>query len=196
MTFTEIFNEVVGWTNRPDLDANTRSAIRAATLKYHRKEKFWRDVNTVPLAGLAPVNGVILIPLASLPRFRQAAYVRIPATAAGGERYLSIVSFDDMVDLDGYAKDNIAFFAGTQLNIKSSSNPTTLEVCYWQDPIVSPEGAYSSWIADLQPDLIIASAAAKVFAFDNESEIFKAAVAEEAFQWLELLQNNTETVGH
>lgn len=192
MTFNEILAEVNSWTKRPDMDARARSAIRAVTLFYHRKEKFWRDLASVTVPGLAPATVQLVDIAANFPRFRQVCYVRIPAPS---ERYLAVVDSNDLLDNDGYAKDHVAFFAGTQLNIKSSDNPTSIEVCYWRDPVVSPEGAYSSWIADNHPDLIIAGAAKRIFAFDNESEIYKAAAAEEAMQFTELLQTNTEVQG-
>lgn len=194
MTFTELVNEVYSWTKRPDMIAQTESAVRSATLKYHRKEKFWRDLAVVTPV-LAPATVQLVDLAAECPRFRQVAYVRIPASANQPETFLDIVDANDLLDADGYAKDNIAFFAGTQLNIKSSWAPSSIEICYWKDPLVTPAVSYTSWIADTQPDLLIASAAARIFAFDNENEIFRAATMEEAAQWQELQQNNTEVIG-
>ena len=101
----------------------------------------------------------------------------------------------DILNEYGGQRLNIALLAGTNLNIKRDSNITSLAVTYYRDPIVSPEGSYASWIATTQPDLIIAGAAARVLAWNAESEIYKAAVAEEGSQWMELLQNNIESKG-
>src|SRR5436190_11622877 len=112
MTFTELVNEVYGWTNRPDLVTQTKSAVRAATLKFHRKEKWWRDRNTVTLTGLAPATVQLIDIAANLPRFRQVSYIKLPAATVvdpftgvtiASDVFLDIVDADDLLDLDGFA---------------------------------------------------------------------------------------------
>ena len=185
MTFNELVAEVQIWVNRPDMDAAIRSAVRAVTLKYHRKEKFWRDLESVSLVGL-PLDTVQLVDIATyLPGFRQLLSVE----------GATIVEAHDLYDEAGYARTNIAFLAGTSLNIKHYGPRSSVAVSYYKDPVVAPENLYASWIADTQPDLLIAGAAARSLAWKNESEIFAAATLEERSQWAELLQNNIESVG-
>lgn len=180
MDFAELVTETQLWLKRPDMDGAVRSALRAATLKYHRKEKFWRDRKTVSVAPAAQLDIAT-----TFPQFRQLASV------SGAV----IVDADYLLDRDGYELQNIAFLAGTSLNLKLTPWPESIAVTYYVDPVVSPEPQYSSWIADQQPDLLIAAAVAKCMSFAAESDIYKAAKVEEQSQWVELLQNNIESVG-
>lgn len=185
MNFAELVTETQLWAKAPHMDGAIRSAIRAVTLKYHRKEKFWRDLSTVSITGLTSDFVQVIDIAANLPRFRQLFSVE----------GCTIVQPGDLLDQDGHTRTNIATLAGTSLNIKKNTNITGLVVSYYVDPVVSPENLYTSWIADLQPDLIIAGAAARALAWNAESEILQTALKEEATQWAELLQNNIEVIG-
>lgn len=185
MNFAELVVETQLWAKAPHMDAAIRSAIRSVTLKYHRKEKFWRDLKTVSMTGF-PGEFVQVIDIASnFPNFRQLQSVE----------NCTVVQPGDLLDDFGYARINIAVLAGTVLNIKRSAPLTSFAVTYYSDPVVAPETAYASWIATTQPDLIICGAAARALAWNAESEIYQAAVKEEASQWVELLQNNIEGQG-
>ncbi len=184
MNFAELVAEVQIWVKQPAMEGAIRSAIRAVTLKYHRRDKFWRDLTTVAITNL-PSDAVQYLDIAThLPYFRQLKHVE------GCE----IMEFDDLVDLDGFSRYNVAMMAGTNLNIKRESPITGLNVTYYRDPIVT-EGGYTSWIAETQPDLIICGAAARALAWNAESEIFRAAKTEEMEQIRELLANNIEGIG-
>jgi hypothetical protein len=185
MNFTELVTEVKLWAKAPHMDGGIRSAIRVVTLKAHRKAKFWRDLKTVNVTGLTSDFVQQLDILTYFPNFRQLQSVE----------GCNLVEIGDLLDEFGAAKVNIALMAGTSLNIKRDTPIGSVVVSYWADPIVAPEESYSSWIAATQPDLIIAAAAARVLAWNAESEIYKAASTEEATQWLELLQNNVEGIG-
>lgn len=185
MTFDELYAETQLWVNRPDMESAVRSAIRSVTLKYHRKEKFWRDLLSVTLINLPQDTVQQVDIIANLPRFRQLHSVE----------GCTIVEANDLFDSDGFSRNNIAFLAGTALNFKMYAPVTDRVVTYYADPIVSPDAAYVSWIADTQPDLLIAGAAARSLAWKNESEIYQAASLEERVQWAELLQNNIESIG-
>ncbi len=184
MNFAELVAEVQVWVKQPSMDGAIRSAIRAVTLKYHRKDKFWRDLETVTLVNL-PNEAVHSLDIAThLPYFRQLKNVQ----------GCDIVEFDDLTDADGFSRYNIALMAGSSLNIKMASPITGLTITYYRDPIVT-EAAYTSWIAETQPDLIICGAAARALAWNAESEIYRAAAMEEAQQWQELRANNIEGIG-
>jgi hypothetical protein len=191
MNFAELVTEVILWTKRPDLVSATNSAIRRNTLKWHRKEKWARDLVTITgIANPTPGQAIAVIPIASnFPRFRQFASVRVDQNT----RPLDALQLDDNYDLDGYARNNVYLVAGTNLNIKAAGGGfLTIDASYYQDPIAVSAG-YSSWIADDYPDLIACGAAAEILAFDNESEIYKAAKASEAEQFTLLRANNLET---
>ena|SRR6478735_6692021 len=186
MNFTELLDEVFIWTKRPDLDAASRSAIRRNTLKYHRREKWFKDLAATTLLNPDPSSPTAIIPI-TIPRFRQFASIRI----SGFSKPLSPMVVDDLLDKDGYARSDIFLIAGTNLNIKWGAGFPSIDVVYYQDPIAI-EAGYDSWIANEYPDLIACAAAAEVLAFDNESEIYKAAKMTEVEQYHILLSNNLE----
>ena len=47
MTFAEILEEVYLITNRRDLEAQTKSAIKKATLKAHQSDFYYRDLSGI-----------------------------------------------------------------------------------------------------------------------------------------------------
>lgn len=185
-------NEVYLWTKRPDLAASTQSAIRNATLKYHRKQKFFKDlVVQNGVANPTPALQTAVIPISTFPQWRQFKSIKL----AGQDASFGLADPDVLVDQYGYSLYNIYLVAGTNLNVKSAAAFAAIDVTYYQDPIVWPSGAYSSWIANEQPDLIICAAAAQVLSFDNEQEIFKTATIAAQDNWLSLLSSNTEEQG-
>lgn len=192
MNFSELVAETIIWTKRPDLVAATNSAIRRNTLKWHRKEKWPRDLVTITgIANPTPGQAVAVIPIAAnFPRFRgQFAAVSVDQSV----RPLDPLAFDDNFDLDGFARNNVYLVAGTNLNIKAAGGGfLTVDASYYRDPIAIESG-YESWIADDYPDLIACGAAAEILAFDNESEIYKAAKASELEQFTLLRSNNLES---
>ncbi len=192
MNWSELVAECIVWTKRPDLLTATNSAIRRNILKWHRKEKWPRDLVTVTgIANPTPGQAVAVIPIAAnFPRFRgQFAAV----TVDDRTKPLDPLLFDDNFDLDGFARNNVYLVAGTNLNIRSNMGGfLTVTGSYYRDPIAT-EGGLDSWIADDYPDLIACGAAAEILAFDNESEIYKAAKASEAEQFTLLRSNNLET---
>jgi hypothetical protein len=44
-TFSELCSEVHTLTNRPDLVNETKLAVKAATLKLHQKDFFYKDIS-------------------------------------------------------------------------------------------------------------------------------------------------------
>lgn len=195
MNFTELYDEIVGWTARPDLDFETRSAIRSTTLALHRREKFARDLQTVALSGLPEAYSQQLEIATNFPNYRQASRVYAPEDSNGYEKRYDPVTATDLYDEDGYKRVDIYFLAGTQLNVKSCTPITAVTVQYYRNPIVTPEGSFSSWIADEYPDAIITQAVATILSLDNESEIRQRAERMAAIHWMEILANELEVEG-
>ena len=161
MTFTELVTEILLITKRPDWDARARSALRAQTLLWHRTDKYWADLATVPVTGLTSDFTQALDIATWFPNFRQLASVES----------CDIVQFGDLLDENGFERTNIALMAGTSLNIKRNVEITSVTVTYFRDPVVSPENLYSSWIADRFPDLLINASALDLLGKQNETEI-------------------------
>ena len=194
MSFDEIVAAVIVWTKRPDLLSATYSAIRGVTLKYHRRHKFFKDLKFVNITNPTPSVGVLVLDISSnFPQWRQFAAINYGGTTVPFKEAFA----NDLLDADGYAKTNIFLVAGTSLNLKGNLGLSSIDVTYFSDPILglSDGTGYSSWIANEQPDLIIAAAAARVLAFDNESEIYKAATAEATEQFATLVESNLEAQG-
>lgn len=189
MNFAELRDEVFTWTKRPDLVSATNSAIRRNTFKYHRIQPWYRDLvvlNEIP--NPTPDSPVVVVDIpTTFPRFRRFAEIRI----TGQRKPLTPMEVNNELDLDGYSRTKVYLIAGTNLNIKWYSGFPTFDVAYYQDPIAIETG-YTSWIATDYPDLIICASAAEVLAFDNESEIYKAAKMTEAEQYKLLLSNSLE----
>lgn len=172
MNLAELTAEVISWTNRPDLTGPTQSAIRRVTLALHRKHAFWRDLSALTKTTLNQVDSVALT---DFTRFRGLSHVINTMTGTP----ISIVIADDLWDpLTTYQRTDIVFAAGSTLNIRLSASSDSVTFYYFQDPDISTS-TYSSWIAETQPDAIIAGAVHRVLSERGETAI--ANVALQAF---------------
>lgn len=162
MTLTELVAEVLAWTNRPDLEPQARAAIRRVTLSLHRTHSFWRDIQSFTITPGLATSGTILLSSPTASRFRGFHSV--------SENKLLLVDPDDLFDLDGYARTDCIWAAGAALNWRASSGSPTITVNYFQDPDIATL-TYSSWIAEVQPDAIIASAVASLMSLKGEDSI-------------------------
>jgi len=170
MNLAELTQEVISWTDRPDLTGAIQSAIRRVTLSLHRKHAFWRDLSSITKTALNQVDSV---PLTEFTRFRGLSHVVDTTNSCP----LSIVLADDLWDpLYKAEKKNIVFAAGANLNIKLAYPSTNLTFYYFQDPDIST-ATYASWIADTQPDAIISGAVARVMSERGETSISNVAMA-------------------
>lgn len=163
MNLTELTAEVLNWCNRPDLTVEAQSAIRRTTLGLHRRHVWPRDINTATISNPG-YSGSIAINSAQFTRFRGLRLISAP------DRQLQLVELDDLYDLDGYKKDNVAWQAGTNINYLTSYNPSSLTIQYLSDPDIAT-ATYYSWIADLQPDAIITAAVAALMSLKGENDI-------------------------
>ena len=172
MNFTELQTEVMAWTKRPDLEVQTRSAIRTATLFAHRSDNYWRDLVDGTLVPISAAEGVISI-ADYLPRFRELASLR-PIAADGTQwRELEQRDIDDL--MDDYRSARRHWFVGVSTGIRYNTEVLTpnLRVAYYIDPDVNPT-TFNSWIADKYPDVIIKWATALMFRTIGNSEESRA----------------------
>lgn len=153
-------------TNRPDLVAETKLAVRQATLAAHRSELFPRDLKelVLPLTSLS----VFQLDIPSyFPNWRKFEYIR-PYTVLTGTPSDILISANEFLGpdaiLDEYLieKVNVAYVAGNNLNIKLQAAYDGLLVGYYQNPVLSPEASYESWIAREHPSVIVLDAAMRV----------------------------------
>lgn len=165
MNFAEIYNEVLGIVKRPDLQERIESAIRAATLKMHQSDFYYKDMIEVPIQFEIEQCLQQFIPTDVLPQFRKAKYIRFwygDADGAPGP-FLEPIQIENSMDNYNYFRENVFYMAGANLQIRT--NPAVRRVLFgaYVHPTIVPSTAYKSWIADEYPYAIIYEAARTVF---------------------------------
>lgn len=191
-SLADLMTGVYEWTNKPNLEAQTRAAVKAACLKFHRSGAFYRDLAIAEFAELQANRVQTCDIVGDLIRFRKLYQVTVPRNS--DDWPLDIVQPNDLVDPDGYFREDIVLAAGTTLNVKSRYPETSFKVQYFQDPDLAND-TFSSWIADKYEDLIICEAARTVLIFDNEAEIRANAAELVQFYLRQLQANETEVQG-
>jgi len=184
MTFDELVAEVYILTNRPDLTAETSSAVRAATLKAHSSDFFSRDLYEVELAFEESTYIQSMDIYSLFGNYRAAKYVKRYDAADGPENgtFIEIVTPDELLDSYQRNRSDIAYIAGRMLQIRACVNFQSAILGAYMYPIVTPVGDYSSWVAQLQPWAIINEAARVIFkmiGYDEQSAQYNTLVAEE-----------------
>ena len=188
MTFDELLAEVYILTNRPDLTAETSSAIRAATLKAHSSDFFSRDLYEVDLAFEFLEYKQCIDIYSLFCNYRALKYLKrytvIPDGAAGAENgcFLEIVTPEEILDSYHRNRSDIAYVAGRMLEIRAGVNFQHAIMGAYMYPVVTPVSDYSSWVAQLQPWAIINEAARVIFkmiGYDEQSAQYNTLVAEE-----------------
>lgn len=192
-TLTSLSTDVYTITNRPDLAAETRVALRKAIFKFHTAETFSRDLNTVRLQ-MALYTPVIagqyrwafdLQDADLFPRFRRLFALNyppdllnrpsnVPAPLIDGwarlgpdQRKITVISSDNLFDNYRSERAQYAYIAGSALNIKLAWAMDYIDVQYYKWPTVpplnTPDGTITSWICDQFPDCVIEEACGTVF---------------------------------
>lgn len=181
MTLTELCAEVATIVNRPDLqDTIIKSHVKAATYSLHKRENWWRDKREDLFTFVGP-DYYQTINLSILTRFRSWSYIRI-WDAAGTDPLTSLVTgaagkfFDITVDpeslFDGYSnpKKYTAIAVGGSTNLRATEKFSQVIAGWYQNPIVTPDASYSSWLADESPYAIVYAAASLMFAGINQQD--------------------------
>ncbi len=164
--FDDTLAEVYTLTGRPDLVAETKIALRQATLAAHLSEVFPRDRVEIPLTLTSAQIFQLDIPT-YFPNWRSFAYIR-PYDLTTGSFSDIIIGPDQFIAPDGIfdeyliEKVNVAYVAGNNLNIRLSAAYGGLVVGYYQRPVLTPDAAYESWIAREHPAVVILDAAKRV----------------------------------
>lgn len=203
MTLTELTQEVYTITNRPDRINETASAIRAATLKMHQSDYYWKDLLETGISFDAACYQNDIEFRTLLPLFRAIKYLKklhcSCACNAVLRPYQNYGSFNINWDtsrlgvpltllepgqlFDDYhqLKQDVFYAAGAVIHINSS----TLEQNYVFGCYVNPDittSGYNSWVALDQPYAIIYEACAMVFKAigkDEEAANYKNLMAEQ-----------------
>lgn len=174
--YDSILDDVIALTNRPDLTTETGVAIRAATISVHSKAAYPRDLMTqlvkIPNASyLTSIDAQLL-----LPRLRGLSRIQLVDASYAPLEFpeIAVIEIDDIRDEEYKVyRNNVAYIAGTAVNVRSTSLGYGFLVEYFQLPNVRRD-SYNSWIAQLAPDVIVYTAAALVFATNGNEEKSKS----------------------
>ena len=196
-TLAELCADVYTITNRPDMVGETQLAVRAATLKLHQSDFYFKDLFETGIkfdisAYIQQFDVKTVIPL-----FRALKYIRRYDTSGSGApaEYYEILNPGEL--LDSYKRDKVgvAYCAGTVVNIKSKNLLQNALLGVYINPDITLTG-YTSWIATDHPFAIIFEAARLLFkqiGFDEMSASFDKLANE---QLVELKMSNIQAVGY
>lgn len=196
MTLSELYAEVYSLTQRPDKVAETESAVKAATLKAHQSDFYYKDIFEFGIAFDTSEYVQNLDYRAAQPRWRALKYLRkYDYVNEAPGKLLDILLPDQVFDRYGTQKQDICYVAGAFVQINSSSQEQYyLLGCYLNPDINS--FSYTSWIAQDHPYAIVYDAVATIFKSigkDNESTLYRTLVAE---QIMMVKMSNVQAIGY
>ena len=182
MTFNELLEEVYVLTNRRDLVAESKSAIKAATLKAHNTDFYSKDIFETGVAFDTAEYRQALDMYNLISNFRAVKYLRrVEDEFDDVGKFIEVVTADEVLDSYSCNRADIAYVAGRVLEIRSSVTFSKCLFGAYVFPIVQEEN-YSSWIADLHPFAIIYEAVRAIFitiGYQEQAVNFSRLVAEE-----------------
>ena len=180
--YTQVYNDIISLSNRPDLASETAISLRKATLKFHLAGTFKRDVVDSIIATPTPDPSypndlrysIDTNQLALLTFFRRMLSIyewTIPLT--GSER--EFIQYEPNDVLDGYKAErrNYWFQAGTIIQLRTDRPPALLKLKYLRLPDINPN-TYTSWIATVFSDVIVEEALVGIFKAIGKDEESKA----------------------
>lgn len=209
MQYNDLVSNVYTLTNRPDLVAETATAVAAATLRAHHFDFFYKD-----LVEQALTFNVLQfwqhIPLSTFPNFRALKYIRKfypgtgpfnppaqdnspsnlpplygtyydPGANLPDGRFFKIITPEEVLDAYFINKIDVAYVAGQTINCRSGDNFQNALVGYYAHPNILP-ATYNSWIAVEHPYAIIFAAAAIVFktiGYDEQNQQYQQLMQDE-----------------
>jgi hypothetical protein len=167
MTFQELVAEVMLLTRRPDLVDRTESAVRAATLKAHHSDFYYKDIYEQSITFVTPAYVQNFLPTDIFPTFRKAKYLRIWETDGSINGYpgkfLVPIQIENSLDAYKSIKTDVFYQAGQLLQVRLATASQYLLFGAYLHPTITPEGAFCSWIASEMPWAIIYEAARVIF---------------------------------
>lgn len=196
-TFTDLCNDVYTITNRPDLIGETQLAVKAATLKVHQSDFYFRDLFETGITFPTSDFNQQFDPKAVVPLFRALKYLRRYDNSGSGKaaEFFKILTPGELLDSYNNDKTGVAYMAGTSLNIKSATSFQYALLGVYLNPDITQIG-FTSWVAVDHPYAIVFEAARLLFkqiGFDEQSSAFERLAAE---QLAEVRISNIQSVGY
>lgn len=193
MNFNELTAEVLSITKRPDLQTSIENAVRAATIKAHNQDFFYRDLVETGISFAEESHIQNFLPAQIFGNnFRKIKYIRYwiydvtdPTFQGRAGDFLDALDTENSVDAYGYNKTNVYYLAGELIQIRTSMAATHfLTAAYVYPTVVTPE-TFKSWIADFFPYAIIYEACRRMFiqiGKTKDAQSMAGMVAEEYIQ--------------
>lgn len=196
MTFDEIIAEVKLLTNRPDLVAETLSAVKAATLKAHKTDFYSKDIYETGMQFPEYSYRQSLDYASLFSNFRALKYVRIVQDEFDTFGIpIEVVKVEELLDAYNLPRTNVAYVAGRVLEIRAELPFKYILTGAYVFPTTTSSG-YRSWVAEQYPYTIIYEAARVVFkmcGLQEEANGMRDLVFEE---YTALAMASIEDVGH
>lgn len=182
--FDDILADVYTITNRPDLVAESKLGIRAATIKLHSLE-FWNEDREVESLSVVTANSLFSV--------AKSAFTFSPRKIEFFKKAVADIFFEEidvvqMLDRYGVKRFNTYYQAGSSFNFLTDSADTEVIVSYYRNPVATEIG-YSSWIAEEYKELVAFEAAIFVFSSIGDKEQ-EQRIEKMAAQQLAILQIN------
>ena len=185
-TLANLIQDVYALTKRDDLEIETLTAIRSATLKAHHSGFFAKDLFETGVTFTDSAYTQALEYKELLPRWRSLSYLRKADSSGTPGAFFSVITPTDIFDAYGVTKTDVMYLSGSVFQIKSSTElKYALLGCYLH-PDVTP-GSYSSWVAQDFPFAIVFEAARVIFktiGYDEQAAVYEKFVQEQYAQLL------------
>ncbi len=184
MNFQEIYDEVIIITKRPDLVDRTKQAIRSATIKAHHSDFYYKDLIEIPVQFTNLFFLQSFLPTEVVPTFRMVKYIRLWQGGINGDvgKFLEPIQIENSLDQYKNIKTDVYYMAGQLLQIRGACQLDKVLFGCYTNPVITPEGSYSSWIANEQPYAIVYEAARQILksiSFTEQANEYSTLVGEE-----------------
>ena len=194
MDFNELVAETIALIKRPDLVDDTKTAVKAATLKLHCSDFYFKDVVELVIQFDAPRYIQTFDPKAISTTYRHPKYMRIWDGEIDGYAgpFIEHIQIEGALNAYKMQKSNVFYLAGRFIQIRTYNELDKILFGYYQYPNIIPE-YYSSWIAEEYPYSIVYEAARTLFltiGFQEQSASMRSLVQE---QISALQQTNVDT---
>lgn len=194
-SLASLVSEVMLITKRPDLQDRTTAFVKAATLKAHSSDFYYKDLHENAVQFQSPEYIQNFVPTDIFSNFRKAKYVRVWIGDMKGRpgHFLEPIQIENSLDSYQKIKSDVFYMAGQYLQIRTRTPVLRVLFGAYLHPMVVDE-AYSSWIANEYPACIVNEAARRIFKSigqDQQSAEFAQLVAED---YAELKMSNVDDI--
>lgn len=195
MTLAELIAEVYTITNRPDLVAQTLTAVRSATLKLHQSDYYYKDLRETGVSFVSALYVQQIEYRTLFPKWRALKYIR-KTDSAGSDtgKFLEVIVPESVLDDYKINRNDVCYVAGEVIQIRSSTQVQYTIVGRYDNPDIT-QATYSSWIALDHPYAIVYEAASTVFKMIGDTDQFAAYSQLAGMQLVELRNTNVLAQG-